>query len=96
MIHIEGSFRVPDLEKARPRLEQLVRDSRAEEGCIGYYLAPDLLDPNLVCVNERWESLDAFKAHAAAEHFLDWRKTAETLGVSDRSIRLYSEDPMDL
>lgn len=51
---------------------------RAEAGCIAYEAAVDAdgpsfqtkLGPDVVVVIEKWESIDALKAHAASPHMI--------------------------
>tara|TARA_R110002051_G_scaffold73594_3_gene133761 strand:+ start:15677 stop:15973 length:297 start_codon:yes stop_codon:yes gene_type:complete len=95
MIVIEGTVRVPPerVEAARPAMETMIRASRAEPGCIDYAYSVDLLDPGLVRVTERWESREALKAHFAAPHMAAWREEIASLGITDRSLRLYEADP---
>ena len=95
MIVIEGTVRVPPerVEAARPAMETMIRASRAESGCIDYAYSVDLLDPGLVRVTERWENREALKAHFAAPHMAAWREEIASLGITDRSLRLYEADP---
>ncbi|HAY07699.1 MAG TPA: antibiotic biosynthesis monooxygenase [Hyphomonas sp.] len=95
MIVIEGPVRIPpaNLEAARSAMEQMIRASRAEPGCIDYAYSLDVLDPGLVRVTERWQSREALKAHFAAAHMATWRAFFPQLGITDRSLRLYEADP---
>ena len=95
MIVIEGTVRIPpeNLEAARPVMEQMIRASRAEAGCIDYAYAVDVLDPGLVCITERWESRCALTAHFKAAHMAAWRSFFPQLGITDRGLRLYEADP---
>jgi len=95
MIVIEGSVRIPpeNLEAARPVMEQMIRASRAEAGCLDYAYAIDVLDPGLVRVTERWESREALAAHFKAAHMATWRSFFPQLGITDRSLRLYEGEP---
>ena len=95
MIVIEGSVRVPaeKIEAARPAMERMIRASRAEPGCLDYAYGLDVLDPGLIRVTERWESRDALKAHFATPHMAQWRGVFSSLGLTDRSLRLYEADP---
>lgn len=62
----------------------------AENGCIEYYAAVDIetgigvqvLDPNLVTVIEKWESLDALRAHLGAPHMATFRDKVKDLADS--------------
>lgn len=95
MIVIEGTIRIPpeNLEAARPVMEQMIRASRAEPGCIDYAYSVDVLDPALVRVSERWESREALTAHFKAAHMATWRSFFPQLGITDRSLRLYEAAP---
>ncbi len=94
MIIIEGSVRVPPdrIEAARPAMEAMIRASRAEAGCIEYAYSLDVLDPGLVRVNERWESREALAAHFKTAHMAAWRAQFASLGITDRSLRLYEAE----
>lgn len=69
-----------------------------EEGCIEYVptidvqtgLAAQDLDANLVTIIEKWESVDALKAHLSAPHMIAYAAKVKDL-VEDRSIRILSE-----
>ena len=60
-----------------------------EDGCIEYRLTadvdagldPQVLDPNLFTVIEKWESLDHLKAHLKAPHMLAYRQKVASLVV---------------
>lgn len=95
MIVIEGTVRVPPdrVAEARAAMEQMIRASRAEAGCIDYAYAIDVLDPGLIRVSERWETRDALAAHFKTAHMATWRAFFPQLGISDRSLRLYEADP---
>ena len=95
MIVIEGTVRIPParLEDARPVMEQMIRASRAEAGCLDYAYSVDVLDPGLVRVSERWESRDALAAYSKTAHMATWRSFFPQLGITDRSLRLYESEP---
>ena len=94
MIVIEGTVRLPvaNIDMARPAMLAMVSASRAEEGCIDYAYAFDLVDPGLVRVTERWESRAALEAHFKTSHMAKWRQSFPALGITDRSLRLYEAD----
>jgi quinol monooxygenase YgiN len=74
-------------------MEEMIRASRSEAGCIDYAYAIDLLDPGLVRVSERWESREALAAHVASDHIRRWRALWPEIGVSDRQLRMYDASP---
>ena len=44
---------------------EMMRTSRAEDGCLEYTIAPDPLDAGRAVLYERWESQAALDAHLA-------------------------------
>ena len=94
MILVLGTVRLaPDnLDKARFAMERMVEASRAEDGCITYTYAQDVLDPSVVHVIEKWRDRAALDAHFRTPHLDEWRSTWNTIGVSDRDLRLYETD----
>lgn len=95
MIVIEGTVRIPpaNIEAARPVMEQMIRASRAEPGCIEYAYSIDVLDPGLVRILERWESREALAQHFRTAHMDTWRSFFPQLGITGRSLRLYEASP---
>ena len=95
MIVIEGTVRIPParLDDARPAMEEMIRASRAEAGCVDYAYSVDVLDPGLIRVSERWESRAALAAHFKTAHMATWRSCFPQLGITDRSLRLYEAEP---
>lgn len=96
MIVVEGTFRVPNLEAARPAMERMIKLSREEEGCVDYSYSQDLLDPNLMRVIELWRDREIFKAHLETKHLAEWRAEWEPLGITGRDLRIYEADPKAL
>lgn len=63
---------------------------RAEVGCLEYFPAVDLvteiaaqppLRPDVVVVIEKWENLDALRAHLVAPHMLAYRPAVKDMVV---------------
>lgn len=93
MIVVEGTIKVANLEQALPHMEAMIRKSRAEAGCIAYAYAVDVLDPNLVHISERWENRTVLDAHINSAHLAEWRSCWPSVGISDKSLRLYEAEP---
>lgn len=71
---------------------------RAEPGCIEYGAAVDMADgpvfqvrygPDAIVVIEKWENMDALKAHAAAPHMVAYGARTKEL-VASRAIHILS------
>ncbi|MBX3480373.1 MAG: antibiotic biosynthesis monooxygenase [Caulobacter sp.] len=91
MIIVMGTVRIdPDMvETLRPAMATMVAASRAEDGCLTYAYALDLLEPGLVRVSERWTDRAALQAHFQTPHMAVWRTALSGAGLKDRDIKLY-------
>lgn len=96
MLLITGTFRVsPDkLEEARPAMRRMIEGSRAEDGCITYGYADDILEPGLIHVTELWTDRAALEKHFTAPHLAEWRKAGRELGLHDGKLQIC--DPVTL
>ena len=92
MIAIIGQFRMPveSLPTARPLMRAVVEATRAEDGCIEYNYAEDVLDPGLIRVSEVWDSYEQLMAHMATPHMKGWSAERIALGLSGRSVTAYT------
>jgi quinol monooxygenase YgiN len=93
MVIVMGTVRVdPEaVERLRPAMEAMMAASRAEDGCLIYAYALDLLEPGLVRVSELWTDRAALQAHFQTPHMATWR-AALAGQVRDRDIKLYEAD----
>lgn len=91
MILIAGTVRVAagGLDKVRDAMETVLSATRAEDGCIQYAYARDVLDPDLMHVSELWRDMDALKAHGAAPHMRIWGSAMREAGVLERDLKWY-------
>ncbi len=100
MIYVIASIHVQPggLSRFMEILKRNVPAVRAEKGCIEYRptvdvdagLPPQRLEPDTVVIIERWESLDALRAHLASPHMLAYREKVKDL-VSSVSIKVLQE-----
>lgn len=91
MLLIVGTVRLPPekLPDARPIMRVMVECSRAEDGCVEYSYAEDVLDPGLIHVKEIWRDQAALDRHFTSGHIDDWRASWPGLGIRDRDLRVY-------
>ena len=90
-ILVSGTIRLaPEkLEEARPAMTAMIEASRAEDGCLAYHYAVDLLDPGLIHVTEVWSDDAALRRHFASQHIESWRAQWPRLGIGERDLRIY-------
>ncbi len=82
-IHVKED-RVPEFLKL---FKANIPNVLQEDGCIEYApavdidadLPPQVLDANVVTIIEKWESLDALRAHLKAPHMLAYKEAVKDL-----------------
>ena len=71
---------------------------RQEDGCIEYFPAVDIdaalpvqkLDENVVTIIEKWQSLDALRAHLGVPHMLEYREKVKDM-VEELSLKVLQQ-----
>ncbi|UVK50816.1 antibiotic biosynthesis monooxygenase [Mesorhizobium sp. AR02] len=91
MLLIIGTIRLPPdrFEEARLAMERMISGSRAEDGCLEYSYARDVLDAGLIRVTEAWRDRAALDAHFRSPHIAEWRSSWPSLGIGERNLVLY-------
>jgi quinol monooxygenase YgiN len=94
MILVVGTVRVPEsaFEIAKDAIEKMVTATRAEDGCIRYAFAQDVLDRGVMHISEAWRDRDALMAHGRTAHMAEWREAIGKVGASERDLRIYETD----
>lgn len=91
MLLIVGTVRLPpeNLAKARDAMQRMIAASRAEDGCVDYGYAEDILEPGLIHVKEMWRDRASLDRHFASAHIAEWRAAWPALGIGDRNLVVY-------
>jgi quinol monooxygenase YgiN len=94
MLLIVGTFSIPpeNLSSARPVMERMVQNSRAEDGCEAYFYAEDLFTRGLIHVKEQWRNQLALDRHFASNHLAAWRSSWAEFGIGSRNLQAYDVD----
>ena len=71
MIHILASFKVKNykLYDFIKLCNELIEESRKEEGCVSYHLQQNTERENYLVFVEEWKSNEAIEKHNSSEHF---------------------------
>ncbi len=71
MIHILASFEVKNdkLSDFIKLCNELIEESRKEEGCVSYHLQQNTERENHLVFVEEWKSNEAIEKHNSSEHF---------------------------
>ena len=90
MILVIGQFRLPpeNVAAAREPMARVIAATRAEDGCLAYAYAQDVLEPGLFRISERWESRAHLDAHFATPHMKTWAEERAALGLHDRHLTI--------
>lgn len=91
MLLIVGTVRIPagTLGDARGAMRRMIEASRAEDGCLEYSYAADVLEAGLIHVKEAWRDRAALERHFASAHLAEWRACWGKLGIGERALRAY-------
>ena len=94
MIQINGMIKLgrPLDAAMRKALVEMVRASRAEDGCIDYSFASDLADPDTLVLFERWRDQQALDAHGKSAHMEQFRQVMAANPPEKRDLRMYQTD----
>ena len=90
MIHVIADIQIVDGRQNDflAEFHKIVPAVRAEKGCVEYIPLTDVetdigaqspLRTNAVTVVEKWESIDALKAHLAADHMAAYREAVKDM-----------------
>lgn len=99
MIVIAGTFNVEpsDRDAFLDAARAVMAGTLKEEGCHAYCFSPDISDPAVVHLFERWESEGDLAPHMKAEHIKTFGRALKQLTINGRSVTMYevaAEKPM--
>jgi len=88
---VGGHFRLKpeDVAALRPAMEAVLTATRAEDGCIVYSYAEDVLDPGFIRIFEIWRDMAALDVHNGAPHIAAWKEARAKFDVSERRVIAY-------
>ena len=98
MIQVNGTIRLGrSIDAATQKaILEMVRKSRAEDGCLDYTFARDLADPDTLVVFERWRDSAALEAHGTSDHMAEFQKALRENPPVSRDLRRYETDDGEL
>lgn len=80
------------LEEGRAAIESMIEATRAEEGCLSYSYAQDVLEPGKLLIVEQYADDAAIGAHMKSPHMAEFQKVAATLGIRLTKLMKYESD----
>lgn len=99
MIVISGTFTMEpaDRDKFLEAAKAVMAPTLQEEGCHAYSFTPDIVDPGVVHLFEKWDGEASLGPHMKAEHIRTFGRALKELKVTGRNLTMYevaSEKPM--
>jgi len=89
VVQVEVIVEPGSASKVADAVRKMEQATRQEPGCLKYAFAVDITDPGMVRVIERWESMDAIKAHLASPHMAEFNKAVGALQPKGLDIKAY-------
>ena len=91
MIVIAGIFNVDPADRDRflEAAKAVMAETLKEPGCHAYCFSPDVSDPAVVHLFERWENEDALAPHMKTDHIRTFGRALKELKVLGRDITMY-------
>ncbi len=90
---------IPNDESAKEKViefaQDLIENSKAEEGNVDYNLFENTSDGSLMFV-EQWESKDILGSHLKTKHFIKFGANIMGLLSRDLDIKVFEAEPADL
>ena len=96
IVAVEISVEPGSVDQVRDAITRMEEATRAEEGCITYAFSVDVSNPGTLRVIERWESVDAIKAHMASPHMAEFGAAVGAIQPKSMEIKAYEATSIDL
>lgn len=80
------------IETARAAFTAMIEASRAEEGCVDYAYALDVIDPSVMHITEKWADEAALVTHFQTPHMATFQKALGELDVKIIEVLKFQAD----
>ncbi len=77
------------VDKVRDALRTMEDETRKEPGCLTYAFSVDINAPTVMRIFERWESMDALKAHLKMPHMATFGAAVGKIQPKSVDIKAY-------
>ena len=89
VVQVEVLVEPGSADKVREAVKKMEQATRQEAGCLKYAFSVDISDPGMLRVTERWETIEAIKAHLASPHMAEFNKAVGALQPKGLDIKAY-------
>ena len=78
-----------DIDALRDTIAEMEAASRAEPGCDDYTFCQEVSDPNVLRINELWQSMDDLEAHFATPHMAKFNQAIAAHPPRSMTLRIH-------
>ena len=89
VVQVEVMVEPGSADKVRAAVKAMEGATRQESGCLKYAFSVDIADPGMIRVTERWESMEAIKAHLTSPHMAEFNRAIGALKPKGLDIKAY-------
>lgn len=82
-----------DIAALRPALVAMETASRAEAGCVDYTFCQEVGNPDVLRINELWESMEALEAHFQSPHMAEFNAAVAARPPRSMDLRMNELGP---
>lgn len=83
------------IDAMKQAIATMEKASRQESGCIDYTFSVELSNPVMIRITEKWESMDALKAHFGEPHMAEFQKAMAAHPPKATDISFYEATEVD-
>ena len=80
------------IDGVRGSLRSMEEETRKEPGCLTYAFSVDINEPERVRIFERWESMDALRAHFKTPHMAAFGAALGQIQPRSMEVKVYEID----
>lgn len=88
---IAGTFQIApeDRDAFLTAAKAMMADTHKEEGCQAYNFSPDINDPGVIHLFEKWDNEAVLGPHMKADHMRTFGRAIKELKITGRTITMY-------
>jgi quinol monooxygenase YgiN len=79
-----------DIDALRGAIGIMETASREETGCVDYTFSVEVSDPNVMRITEKWQSVEALKAHMTTPHMAEFQKAMGAHPPASLEVKFYA------
>lgn len=77
-------------------ITKMEKATREEAGCIDYTFSVAISDPQCIRISEKWESVEALKAHMGAPHMAEFQQAIAANPPRSADIKFFQAEEISL